>query len=273
MPREWYDKNANRSAYSTDKETYQFNSNIIADRKPYFMRYIYPTLMRQYNTYIANTNRKALREFRITIDELLNLSYDKLTKEQKVFIQYYYSMMPVGIHDCVMNRICRRFEEEFDGYIVRNKPDDDFDYTIMKSDQCTEYSQAQYNGIYKLYTAYNKRICDYMQYVKSERIDESESRNCRGIMLSDFARDCVCICSNRYQLCNILLDICYQKEGTKQFVWDVAGDVIIENLLSKNNYEIAYPVRDDSGDTYYEGDRFLFTAHTIEEVSDEYCTE
>lgn len=271
MPKEWYDRNANRSSEIEDENLRQFNLRIIADKKPYFMRYIYPTMMRQYNTYISNTNKKAIREFRLTMDELLAKSECDRSPEEQEFINYYFSKMPVGNHDCVMNRICRRFESEFDGYIAKHSGDTEFDYTIMKSDQ--EYTQTQYNNVMRLYTAYNRRVQDYMQYAKKERIDEDECANQRMVMIQEFKRECQEACSNKQQLCDILLDICYQKEGSKQFVWDLASEEIIDNLLVANNYEIAYPVRDDAGDVVFGGERLLFSIKKIGVEDDEHCIE
>lgn len=271
MPREWYDRNANRSSEIEDEELRQFNLRILADKKPYFMRYIYPTMMKQYNTYISNTNKKAIREFRLTMDELLAKDEKDLSDTEREFIHYYYAKMPVGINDCVMNRICRRFEAEFDGYIARHGNDVEFDYNIMKSGQ--DYTQTQYNSIMRLYTAYNRRVQDYMQYAKKERLDEDECANQRMMMIQEFKCECQVVCSNKQQLCDILLDICYQKEGSKQFVWDLASEEIIENLLSHNNYEIAYPVRDDNGDVEFGGERFSFSIKRIGGEFDEHCTE
>ena len=73
--------------------------------------------MKQYNTYIKNTNKNAMREFQMTVDELLAIPTSEQTERQKDFIRYYHSRMPVSNNDCVMNRICRRFEQEFDGYL------------------------------------------------------------------------------------------------------------------------------------------------------------
>ena len=271
MPKEWYDRNANRSSEIEDEERRQFNLRIIADKKPYFMRYIYPTMMRQYNTYISNTNKKAIREFRLTMDELLAKPECDRSPEEQEFVNYYFSKMPVGNHDCVMNRICKRFEAEFDGYIAKHSGDGEFDYTIMKSGQ--EYTQTQYNTVMRLYTAYNRRVQDYMQYAKKERLDEDECANQRMIMIQEFKSECQEACSNKQQLCDILLDICYQKEGSKQFVWDLASEEIIDNLLAANNYEIAYPVRDDAGDVAFGGERFLFSIKKIGVEDDEHCIE
>ena len=48
MPRYWHDRHVvGRMEDGDDKE---FQRRIVADRKPYFMRYIYPDLMKEYNT-------------------------------------------------------------------------------------------------------------------------------------------------------------------------------------------------------------------------------
>ena len=269
MPKSWYDRVA---AKDDDDGNVQFHLSIVADKKPYFMRYIYPSLMRQYTTYISNTNKKALREFRMTMDELQSKAdAGELTPEEAEFLHYYHIKMPVGTHNCVMNKICRRFEDEFDGYIMRHGSDVEFDYTIMKSG--IEYSQTQYNTILRLYEAYNKRVKDYMQYAKRERLDEDEHTNLRFVMIQDFRRECQIACSNKDQLCDILLDICYQREGSKQFVWDMAGDDIIETLLRKNGGRISFPVHDENGDVAFGGEMFTFTTKQIGGTDDEHCVE
>jgi hypothetical protein len=265
MPKEWYDRNANKSGDDIENEYLrQFNLRIIADKKPYFMRYIYPTLMKQYNTYITNTNKKAIREFRLTMDELLKKPSEELSDAEREFIRYYHMMIPAGMHDCVINRICRRFEQEFDGYISRYNTDAGFDYNIMKSGE--EYTTTQYNEISRLYTAYSRRVQEYMQRAKQERLDEEEYLDRYIMMVQEFKRKCQEVCSNGQQLCDVLLDICYQKDGSKQFVWSLESEEIIENLLRVNDYKISYPVIDEDGDLLFGGDRFSFSTKRIGEI-------
>lgn len=271
MPKEWFDRAYVKNAEHLSDEQKEFYLRVVADKKPYFMRYIYPKLMSQYNTYITNTNKKVLREFRITMDELLSKPADELSPEEQNFIYYYHSKMPVGIHNCVMNRICRSFEEEFDGYTAKYNQDTDFDYTIMKHGE--DYTNTQYNAILRLYEAYNKRVQDYMQYAKKERIDEDERVNNRALMVQEFRKECQAICSNGYQMCDILLDICYQKEGSKHFAWDLAVEEIIENLLVGQDNQIYYPSKDETGEIVFGGERFTFVRKRLGGNADEYCTE
>lgn len=263
MPKEWYDRAANRIT-DADRECLsdeaierrEFNLRILADKKPYFMRYIYPALMNQYNTYIKNTDKKCVREFRQTIGDLLAKDHSELTDDEAVFISYYHKRMPVGVHPCVMNKICVRFEREFDNYFLKNLPEDEFDYTIMKSGQ--EYTLSQYNAITKLYEQYTKRVQEYMQFSKRERIDEDESASTRWLMIHDFKTECQKVCSNAAQLCDIILDLCYSRNSSKQFCWDICSEEIINNLLFHNSNTINFPTMDDNGHIEYCGKRFLF---------------
>ena len=252
MPRTWHDRHAANKI--EDNSTREFYRSIVADKKPYFMRYIYPTLMKQYNQYIKNTNRNALREFQMTVNELLLIPTEELTERQSDFLKYYSYRMPVGTGDCVMNKICRRFEEEFDGYIRKHNTAVKFDYTIMKSG--TEYSHTQYKAIQKLYEDYNKRLQSYSVFADYERVDEYDSYAELYAMNDEFRKSCDLICQNKYALCDIILDICYTKNSTKRFAWSMCGEEIIHNLLKNNNNTISFPVVDAYGDIYYCGNRF-----------------
>lgn len=257
MPKYWYDRAANKlSDDPTEEEVAvrEFNLSIVADKKPYFMRYIYPNVMTQYDTYITNANKKCIREFRVTVEELLRKPQDELTEAESEFIVYYKHRMPVGTHECVMNKICTRFEEEFDGYFVKNPPDADYDYSIMKSEE--EYSDAQRAAVYNLYEQYTKKLRDCVQVCKNERVDEEEFAGRKLIMVNEFSTSCHALCSNSRQLCDILLDICYNKNGTKQFCWDMCGADIIANLLDKNDHTIQYLQMDDNGEIEYGGKKF-----------------
>ena len=261
MPKEWHDRHSVNTIEDTDKR--RFYQKLVADKKPYFMRHIYPALMKQYNTYIKNTNKSAMREFQMTVDEMLELPVENLTNRQRDFLRYYHSRMPVGDHDCVMNRICRRFENEFDGYLGRHNADTEFDYTIMKSG--TEYSKSQYNAILKLYENYNKRLRSYAVFANYERVDEYDSFSRMFEMKTEFIGECTKICQNRFALCDIILDICYRRSSTKRFAWEMCGDEIIQNLLAKNENFITYPTLDNTGDIQFAGNRFSIIKQKIGE--------
>lgn len=262
MPKEWHDRHAvNKMDDFDGKELYR---SIVADRKPYFMRYIYPSLMKQYNTYIKNTDKNALREFQMTVAELKSIPKEDLTERQAEFLKYYDFRMPVGVGDCVMNKICRRFEEEFDGYIKKNVAQIQFDHSFMRND--TDYTYVQRNAINKLYKEYNNKLKNYAIFSYYERVDEYESFNSINEIDDYFRAGCEKICPNEDVLSNILLDICYSKKSTRKFVWSMVGDVIIKNLIRNTGGVMSYPVLDDCGDISYGGERFSIHNKQLEVV-------
>lgn len=252
MPREWHDRHSVNTIEDIDTKRYYLS--LVADKKPYFMRIIYPALMKQYNTYIKNTNKSAMREFGMNVDELMDVPEEKRTDRQNDFLRYYRSRMPVSNNDCVMNKICRRFEQEFDGYVGRHNAETEFDYTIMKSG--AEYSRSQFNVIAKLYDGYNKRLSTFAVFANCERVDEYDTFSRMMEMRAEFEQECARVCPNRFALCDIVLDICYQKSSTKRFAWEMCGDEIIQNLLSRNGWVISYPVLEPDGEIQFGGNRF-----------------
>lgn len=259
MPKYWYDWHC--ALLADDRYDTDINTKIVVDKKPYFMRYIYPAMMKQYNTYIKGTDKKASREFGMTVPELLSLPADSLSEQQRDFIHYYHSRMPVGTGNCVMNRICRRFEQEFDGYLVQHKNKSGFDYEIMKSG--AEYTRTQYRNIQKLYENYNRRLKRYASFANYERVDEYDAFMRTLEMQETFETECDQICPNRMVLCDILVDLCYQHSATKRFVWDMCGEEIVRNLLNNCGGVISFPVLDTDGDIAFCGKRFSVEQKTI----------
>ena len=252
MPRTWHDYHAVNKI--EDEETKDFYKRIVAERKPYFMRYIYPQLKREYRTYEKKANRSAMCTFNLDIDELYTMPEEERTEEQKSFLAYYERFMPVGTGDCVMNKICRRFEQEFDGYISKNTTGRHFDYTILKSD--SGYTRYRYDMIKQLYFDYNKKLQNFKIQVNYERIDEYDAYNSLIAMNEEFEKECSKICPDGEMLCNIILDLCYTHSATKKFAWSMCGKEIINNLLAKNGNRLSFPMIDASGDISYCGNNF-----------------
>lgn len=269
MPRSWYDYHANALPDDATEEQIserEFNLSILADKKPYFMRYIYPTLMRQYNTYIKNANTKCVREFRMDVQELLAVPAEDRTPEQESFIAYYKRRLPVGDNNCVMNRICRRFEQEFDGRL-KSFCEVPFDYTLMKSD--AEYTQAQLTQIRKQYDQYTEWVKDMSRRKRIDRASEDEANNAE-VRRSLFWKDCTEICSDIRALCNVVLDICYRRESSKGFAWDMCDYQIINNLVCKNDGMVNYPTADPEGDIEFAGMRFsMRQAQMFDDIREE----
>lgn len=253
MPRYWYDRSSIFREFD-DEDIRKFQLSIAADKKPYFMRYIYPALMKDYNAYIKNVNMKCIMEFKIRLEDLLQKDPDSLTKQERDFVWMYHFKMPVGTNDSVMNRICRKVEDIMSGYISEIRTQKRFDYSILKSN--VGYTKHQYYDIRKLYLDHLEKLKSISQDINSGSPTDEELHDRRRNMIQQFSVACIAICPRVDRLCDIVLDVCYKKEGTKQFAWDVAGTQIINNMLKRSNGIIRYPYRDDNGSISYGGARF-----------------
>lgn len=265
-PSSWFDYKQNKIKDEDSKEVRkqkELYKKIVADKKPYFMRYIYPSLMKSYNDYITNANQKCICEFKLTYEELINKP-NKTTQELQ-FLDYYEKRMPVSNFNCIVNKICKIFEKEFDGYLSNFKIDNDFDYSILKS-SC-DYQPNLVKKIENTYKIYCDKVQKYQQQSKKERLDKDVVSDGRRLMIKAFKDDIETICPDKAQLTNIVLDICYKTQKSKQFAWDICGDSIIDNLLAKNENIIWYPEESDTGDILFGGKRFILRNKKMEVIN------
>lgn len=258
MPKYWYDRHANKlpeNCTQDDIDTYEFNVRICADKKPYFMRYIYPTLMHQYKTYISNANTNCMRKYLMTIDELLRIEEHDLTDDQKEFIYYYKLKMPVSNNNCVMNRICRRIEREFDGLKLFDDSCE-FDHSVLM--YTGVYDKNKFAAVKRLYDSHNSKLRDFMNDNPVVNRKSSEDRsNYVSSMLLYFKIEGYRICGNSVELNDMIVDMCYTKDSSKQFVWDVVGEMAFNSVLIKNGNILSFPTRDDvNGDIEYRGHKY-----------------
>lgn len=269
MPKEWYDRH---SIYDiSDEAKRRLYFAIAADKKPYFMRYIYRPLMREYNEYRKKTDRNALREFGMTVDELSEIPYCRLTERQTEFLRYYNLKMPVGVGDCVMNQICLRFEQEFDSVTARFPSNESFDYSIYKFGR--QYPKAMGNRIRQLYFDYNQRIQSYRIYASYDHPEDGEAAMFYANIARYFLEESIGICQNAETLCDVMLDVCYGSRFSKHFVWELCGSEIVRSLLQKHEGVLAVPVKHEAGDVEFGGERFVVMQATIGGYTELDCFE
>ena len=257
MPRSWYDYFGNtlpENPTQEDIDRREFNLRILADKKPYFMCYIYPQLMKDYRTYMKDVRRKCQMIFGVTLESLLARSEEELNDEQRNFIRYFKSRCPVSVGNCVMNRICRRIEAEFGSKAKFEGITKPFDYSIMKSG--IPYTKGQYYTIRKMYLEHNQRLREYSKATRLRRDDKSTAGIARLNFVREFSEAAITACTNVAQLCDIVIDLCYKREGTKQFAWDICSGEILNNLLRRNGGYLSYPILDPDGDFCYGGNTY-----------------
>ena len=270
MPEYWYSLRNNRVNEDDTPEVAEqkrINECIAATKKPYFMCYVYPKLKAENTKYIKSNNQSAVRKFGKygikSVDDIR--SYPDKTHDR---------LSPVDNGDSTINRICWFFEDAFKNCLsdisryminITQKP---FDYTILQSTD--EYSCIDYNAVSKIYQEYKRKIKHYEGVADLQRSNAEQDFAEYSILINHFRKQCFEVCPSEEELCNIVLDLCYQTEHSKQFAWDVCGNTIIQNLLKQNNNTIHFPkMVSDNGEFDYCGRKFVMVEKVLSDDTDE----
>lgn len=261
MPKSWYDYHANKIDEVNDsdeeKERKRLYQRICAHKKPYFFSFNYLSLKTEYDKYIANVELKSSSMFKMKYADLKKKECK--TEEEQQFVQWTEHRMPLDMSPCIMNRICWAVEE--DVAELQLVPREKFDSSMIKSGY--NYSPALFRAISDAYKQYKQCVSNFIKKKKTEYYVDEDNENDEGYedidqLREQFAEKCYNLCPNQYELCDILIDLCYKGRNDKDIVWFVCGDVIIENLLKNNNDNMYYPQKVDSeGEFWCCGHQFV----------------
>lgn len=258
MPKSWYDYHANKIDYVNDsdeeKERKELYQTICAHKKPYFFSFNYLSLKSDYDKYMANIELKSQSIFKMKYMDLKEK--EEKTAEEQQFIQWAENRMPLDMSPCIMNRICWAVEKEMKA--LQLIPRENFDSSMIKSGY--NYSPVLFRAISNEYKHYKKCISSFIKQKKTEYYVGEDNENDEGYddidqLREQFAEKCYNLCPNQYELCDILVDLCYKSRNDKDIVWFICGDVIIENLLKNNNDNMYYPQKVSSDGEFWCGGR------------------
>ena len=99
------------------------------------------------------------------------------------------------------------------------------------------YPKAKKEEIEKLEKEYVRRIKNFKIIAKENNLSAEEANKKTEVLQQEFRDEAIKVCSNKWQLMNIVLDLCYGKNKNKYFCWAVIGDLIIEKLKEDGEKE------------------------------------
>lgn len=269
MPKEWYDYHSLAAGDDDDEETRarkEFNRRIVAEKKPYFMIYIYPALKKEYREFLNSVENTVYTMYGVGIEELAAM--ENKTEQQEQTVEWYRRKLPVFDGTGVMNRLCHYVEREFDGYLhcVKDKVRDYRFGELFASENYKKNAcrSVMLRKLDELLRQYNSKLRDIALTSGRERVDVGEIISEKIQLAEQFKRDCAQICVSAETICDCLLKLCYSTEHSKKFVWDMCGAQIVENLLNRvKGY--SYFIRDNDGCLCYGGVRYGEVSVSISE--------
>lgn len=232
----------------------EFLNSLIADKRPYFMKYLYPHYKKDYNKFIYDFDLYSYAVFGFEFDKIPDeLKDDERYKE---LVEYRNKKCTLIDSPCIMNRICHYMEKELKDIKRKNKNCDcelifeklynnTIDIDFSKLELLIE-KKKEYDDFKKTKQLSTSEFSTYEQYYKNLRNDCLEK-----------------VSSDIKELANLAVYICYKLNPSKpkNFCWDVFGCGIVENLKEKTT-SVHVPCLNESGEVYYLGEHY-----TMEEVN------
>lgn len=248
-PAHWVNwQNPNKPNEKFTKEEIEFNNKLLIDKRPYFMRHLYPAYKAQYKNHREKYEYLCNRQYGIGLNELLSL--ENKNEEQENLVNNYNKFNPFLETDCVMNNICKYMEKEVKEIkinVKKKSPDYIFDILFNKD---IEMTQEQIDEMEKVYKKYKKQ--------KSKSVNTGIELENNTPLQEMSALDYDYISDDIQRLANLAVYINYYlyPNSPKDFCWNLFGDGIVLNIYDNSNKNFKMPLLDNNGEIEYMGKNY-----------------
>lgn len=205
MPKYWYD---------IHKCEDDFQRSICANKKPYFMIYVYDDYKARYNKYLKESEKTQ------------HITYGDAVDPDAEFLEYKESRNPFGMGPCAMNRICWHVEKQFKGIVSKVKKASTFDYTLLKCN--VPYSSELKDKMQQLANEYSVAVHENLR--NTDYMSREQGNNNRKLVQRYYKQEAEKLVPNDEQRYDMILDLYYGNTINRQFCWDVIGEMIVERV-------------------------------------------
>ena len=246
-PQHWVSADACRQMFTG--EELEFNLKLVADKRPYFFIHNYDKDKKGYRNFENMVDMYSVTHWNLTGKQLLNMSEDELTDEQKDYLDYATKKYcELSINDgSTMWVLTNRAEEKLKEINMSLKGVNTKD--LLKSD--IKVTKDIMNQIEVVYNRYVDKLKYVTKTIKDGLIDREEKSKLKNSMMEELQHEVLIEflqIADREIICNALIEITYKNKSNCSLVWDLFGDVIINNLLERHNYEMNVIVEDVNGE-------------------------
>lgn len=219
------------------KDMTDLEKSLMVDKKPYFQKYIYPKLNREYEDYIKHKE---------------DYSFFKYGKEAKdnddiEFIKYSNYKNPIVDYNSTINRICHHMEKSVKE-IKRNyqKPNQDvLDNILIDSDRelLLEYAPFVFGLIesFKTFKETERNINSNETQANSNFFSKNNRINLFQKLVRKKLYDKI---ENSIDIGNIVVYCGYSMKNdySKDFVWEIFGEEVFANVKKNSSNDVFLPV-------------------------------
>jgi len=229
----------------------KFYNRILADKRPYFMIWLYPHYRKKYMQEIASYDTVSRTRWKLPFAELLE-KCDR-TPEQESLVRKYRKRTFFIDNNSVMNRISRHMDESMRKIKHRQlERSADFDYHILVSESFvvpSPFVVEKARLLFKEWKSLNKSLRD-----RTAQDDENAFQSFDDINRYINKRAYATISSNASELADIFIYLCYHVLGiqSRSFAWRCFGKEMVDNIKSKRNEKfVRVPFPSEGGNRKY----------------------
>lgn len=224
------------------KEEIEFNNKLLIEKRPLFMKYLYPKYKKEYKFHKDRYDYITLKQYGINMEDMIKL--DNLNEDQKKLIENYNKYNPLLDSNCPMNNICKYMEEEIKEIKINVKKKNTqkiFDILFNENINITEEEIKLMNRQYKKYLKRGEN-----DIINSD-ID-FETLDAYTFISDDIQK-----------LANLAVYVNYilYPNSNKNFTWNLFSNGLLLNLHEKFNGVINIPMEVSNGDIEYKGSQYL----------------
>jgi hypothetical protein len=236
-------------------EKANFNNSILIDKRPQFMQHLYSSYSKSYRKYFSGYDILTQANFRMFLDELLEIDEKDLTKKQREFLDKFYRYNPLLDSDCVMNNISKYMQKKTKEIKLKSSSGKIEDIIKMLKSNDFDVDKVKLDKLYNIYKKYKSGRRNF----NSIKDDEDNTRFKTIEQYNKAIRqESLVISSDICELASLAVVLVYElfPSDNKSFAWAIFGDGIIENIKENKQKNIEMPFLDENGDIEYLGKRY-----------------
>jgi len=233
-----------------DKESSSLDKALVADRRPYFTKYLYNSYAKRFRDEVDGYNKYSWSHFSNSFDNILNL--EKRTKKQQKSIDNYYKYSFFIFSDSPMNKVSKHIEKEL------SELQDDTRKKLKKFDYINLFSSRDYSPdpdmvekMDSLYVKYNSA-----KKAMSRVVGNNSLKKDIWHIISEATSEGWKISTNNEELGNLAVYLMASDLRKASFCWTVFGKNIVENLKRRYGSQIDVLLEDYYGDVDFMFSKF-----------------
>ena len=258
FPKHWTRwTNPEKQETEEEKERAEFNNAILIDKRPYFMRYLYPTYNVMYKAFLSDVERYYYSTYKSVPTDIVRAVASGTSEAER----YFKVKNPLLITNGVMNNVCYYMESQLSEISKSYGKKYDKEIYEILIDKSQEIKKEDLDLISQAYVIYknfrSKKNTEEYTFATYEQF----YKQLRNVCLEN-------INSNLSYLANLSVEFCYGMGNNRDFVWDIFGNGVVKNLIKKNNH-VKMPILKEDGDIEYLCERYGVEEVTFDNIQRE----